>query len=346
MDVHELIEQARQGRYRPVYVLTGAERFLVERAVRHLRAACLGDGPSGFNDDLFHGSSLSAGTVTSAAKTLPMMAAARFVLVRNAHLAPQSELDLLVPYLEDPCPSTCLVIVADKLDGTRRFTKAAKKQKVLVDAQALKGGAVRAFAVAEARARGHHLGGRAADALAEATGDDLASIDDALERLSLYVGEGAAIEVDAIDACVSRVPTDTIWALVDAVAVRDTRAALAASSSLVAAREAPLRILAMVARQLRMVARMRQALAAGLRGKDATKEAGAPPFKARQLTQAARRFTAPQLGAAFHILSEADRAMKGSKVPAEVVLQDAVLSLCRSDRAVPRRVDRRPRVSG
>ena len=88
----------------------------------------------------------------------------------------------------------------------------------------------------------------------------------------------------------------------------------------------------MVARQLRMVARMRQALASGLRGADAAKEAGAPPFKARDLTASARRFRAAELSEAFSILATADQALKGSKRQPDLVLEEALVRLCQAPR--------------
>lgn len=328
MEIDQLIAQARQGQWQPVHVLAGTERFLLERAVRLLRQVSLGDGPAGFNDDVFHGKGLSAQKVTSAARTLPMMAEARFVLVRDAEAIASAELEHLVGYLEDPSPSTCVVFVATKMDGRSRFVKAAKKMKAYVEAKELKPPQIRGFIAGEAKARGHVLPQDAAEAMVDALGSDLAAIDDALERLSLFVGEGHPIELGAVEACVTRVRTDTIWALVDSVSVRNSSKALSAASSLLADREPPLRILAMVARQLRMVAKMREALAEGLRGPEAAKRAGAPPFKARDLTEAARRFAMADLRLAFEILAEADLALKGSKRAGPVVLEEAILRLC------------------
>ncbi len=134
--------------------------------------------------------------------------------------------------------------------------------------------------------------------------------------------------MDAVEACVTRIATDSIWALVDAVGMRDGKKALHAAGSLLADREPPLRILAMVARQLRIVGRMREALAGGLADKDAALAAGAPPFKARELKESARRFTARGLAAAFGTLADADLALKGSRVPGERVLEEAILALC------------------
>lgn len=343
-DIQTLIVGARDGRYPPVALLTGSERFLVERAVRMLKEACLGDGPGGFNDDLFHGNQgFKSAVVVAAARTLPMMASARFVLARGVDHAPTSELDGLVAYLEAPVDSACLVLTATKLDKRTKLAKAALKAGVLYDAAPLKGGAIRRFALEEAKRRGHRLVGPAAEALVDAVGDDLAGLDDAVERLSLFVGEGKPIEVTDVEGCISRVETESIWTLVDAVGMRKTALALGATGSLLAQREPALRILAMVARQLRMVAGMKAALAQGMDDRSAATAAGAPPFKAREMARAAGRFTDPQLQHAFSVLAEADLALKGSKRPSERVLEEAILRLCAGEPAIRERIPRKVR---
>lgn len=324
----KLLAEARDGRFPPAAVLVGSETFLVERAVGLLRRAVLASGVPGFNDDLFQGQGARGAEIVSTASTLPMMASHRFVLVRHADAMAAAEQEPIAAYLERPSESTCLVVTADKLDGRGKLHKAAKKHGALVEIKPLKGPALRRFASSEARSRGHDLPAEAGHALMDALGDDLSALDDALERLSLYVGDGAPIDLAAVEACVTRVRVDTIWALVDAVSLRDTARAMGAASSLLADREPPLRILAMLARQLRMIARMREALASGMRGPEAAKAAGAPPFKAAELTEAARRFNLASLGRAFETIAATDRLLKGSRQPPDAVLQQAVLRLC------------------
>lgn len=343
-EVTQVIAAARKGRFSPVYLLFGQERFLIERAAELLKRASLGDGPSGFNEDVFHGNaSFSAQQVINAARTLPMMANARYVLARDVDQAPAQELEALAAYFASPVDSACVVLTAEKLDKRSKFVKAAMAAKVAYEAKPMKGAALRGFATEEAKRRGHVMTPRAAQALTDALGEDLAAIDDACERLSLYVGEGATIDVDAVEACVTRVATDSIWALVDAVGARDTKTALSAAGSLLSDREPPLRILAMIARQLRIVARMREGLNAKMSDKDAALAAGAPPFKARELRESARRFTMRELSAAFTTLALADLALKGSRVPPERILEEAVIALCAGRPRVRERIPRRQR---
>lgn len=326
--LNDVTKRASQGSLDPVYVLVGTERLLIERAVDAVRKAVDSMGAAGFNIEIFDGKGLEAARAISAAQTLPMMADKRLVLVRRFDAMTPTEQNHLAQYLSDPSDSACLVMTADKLDGRSKLGKAAKKQGCLIDAKPLRGHDLREFIRAEASSRDHNIAPQAIETLLDAVGDDLAAIDDAMERLSLFVGAGQRIDADAVMQCVTRIRVESIWSLVDAIGLKDRRKGVAAAQSLLDDREPPLRLLAMVARQLRIVARMRQALSEGLRPQEAAKRAGAPPFKAGDLTESARRFTADSLGEAFALIAEADRALKGSKRPPDVVLQDAVLALC------------------
>jgi DNA polymerase-3 subunit delta len=322
-----LIEGARAGSFPPVAVIAGSERLLVERAVAALREAAKAE-PGGFNSDVLQGQGLQAQALINTARMLPMMAQTRFILVRHADAIPAGELDAICAYLKKPVAETCLVFVSEKLDGRSKLSKAAQEVGAFHEAVPPQLRDLPPLLQGEARTRGHQLSLEAAQALAEALGADLSALDDALERISLYVGEGKPIELDAVEASVTHARTDSVWALVDAVGARNKRVAMASAGSLLGSQEPPLRILALVARQLRTIARMRSALKSGLKEQEAAQKAGAPSFKARELAQLARKFDDAHLRRAFATLAEADLLLKGSKVPGPRVLENALLALC------------------
>jgi DNA polymerase-3 subunit delta len=328
LTLEQLIAEAQAGKLPAVCLLTGSERWLLERAVATLRAAALGSAPSGFNDDLFQGQGLSAQRVVSAARTLPMLAARRFVLVRNLDAAAPAELDVLAEYLRAPSPDSCVVLVGEKLDGRAKLVKLGRETGVWFEAEPPRLYEMPRIAQRDAELRGHALSEEGAQALADALGADLAALDDALERLSLFVGAGQPIGAREVESCVAHLRTESVWSLVDAVGERNAQKALGAAASLLGDREPPLRILALIARQLRILAKLRTELAGGLKPQEATQRAGAPPFKARELSAMARRFDDLQLARAFRVIAETDVALKGSKVSGARVLERAVLELC------------------
>jgi DNA polymerase III subunit delta len=326
-DVASLLRTVRKGELEPAYLLVGEEALLKSRAVRAIRRRTLEDGPEGFNEETFEGRGTKASSIVDAARTLPMMAKRRFVLVREADALDAAELTQLASYLEAPIDSACIVLVAEKLDGRSKLAKVAKARGILYEARPLKGAPLLRFIEAEAKDKGKALEPSVAPALVDALGEDLGAVTDAVERLSLFVGERASITLDDVAACVTRARVETIWKLVDAISLKDAKEAIASVTSLLDDRSNALGLLAMIARQLRMIAKMRQALGEGLSTEAAAKIAGVPPFKAQAGRAAARAWTLSALERAFIEIARVERMMKGSRVDQADLLVGLVLSL-------------------
>ena len=81
--LQDVSKRAAKGSLDPVYVLVGSERLLIERAVDAVRKAVDAMGAPGFNIEVFDGKGLDAARVIAAARTLPMMADLRLVLLRH-----------------------------------------------------------------------------------------------------------------------------------------------------------------------------------------------------------------------------------------------------------------------
>lgn len=316
-----LMRSLAKGELLPVYLLGGEEALLRSRAIERIRRLSLADSPEGFNEDTFEGRGLRASAILDAAKTLPMMAERRFILVRDAELLDAAEQGTIARYLESPAPSATLVLVAEKLDGRSRLVKAAKSGGYLFEAKSLKGAALQKFLASEAKSKKTPLAPHAGAALIDAVGEELGALIDAIERLSLYVGEGMSIDLEAIEACITRARVDTIWKLVDSLSMRDAAGALAAADSLLRDRTNALALLAMIARQLRMIAKMRQALSEGMSDNEAAKLAGMPPFKAQAGRAAARKWNLRLFERAFEEIARTERLIKSSRVdPADRVM--------------------------
>src|SRR5690606_40719827 len=127
MDATALARAAQAGELRPFYLLVGEEQFLMRAAVATLRDATLAGGIEGLNYDQLDAGDVGVEAALSLAKTLPMMARKRFVLIRQLERwdgkAPQqkgvSALDRLADYANAPSESTVLVATVPELD-TRR----------------------------------------------------------------------------------------------------------------------------------------------------------------------------------------------------------------------------------
>jgi DNA polymerase-3 subunit delta len=323
MDVDEVLQELAGGRTRPVYVLVGPERWRIDRAVQAIRKATLDEATAAWNLELFGGKDGKAVKILGAARTPPMMGRGRLVLVRDADALDPAEQDAFGPYLEDPNPTTTLVLLAAKLDGRRKLAVAAKKAGAWLDAPAVPERALPSWAMRLAKTLGHDLDGAAAAALVECCGADLYLLDDALQRLGLYVGEGRPITTAAVSACVAPLRSGNVFELVDAIGRRQALRALSLLGQLLDAREPGLRILWWMSRHIRQLVVARETAARDLPGK-----LGVPPFVADKLAQQARGFPPSTLERALDVLSTTDLELKGAKRAERLILEEAVLRLC------------------
>ncbi len=333
----EAIQQARAGKLLPLYLVVGEERWFRDEVETELRSAALAGSVAAFNEDRFTAgdAGLDIDAVVMAARTVPMMAVRRFVAVRGAERWDGSEasvaLDRLAEYAENPVQSTCLVVVASKIDGRRRLTLLAKKQGFLVTCDGLPARAVPAWIVHQCAQRGHGIGQDVAELLAALVGTDLSSLHDGIERLSLYVGDRAIIDETAVSACISRIRTDDTWALVDAVGSRNLGRALSTLADAYDPRDRGLPILGALAWSVRQLARYQAALAAGSSAAEAARRAGVfQPNRASELAAKARAARPQDVERWIVVLAETDVALKSSRRPANAILEEMLTRLCRA----------------
>ena len=157
-DAHEAqLEQIARGELDPIYCLHGAERYLVDRCLAAIRTAVIGGKAApfaSFNHDVFDLREADLGTVVSAARTLPMMAARRLVIGRGIDGVKADELEPLLPYVKDPSPSTCLVLLGDKVDTRFKAFAALRKAGWLHEFASLRDRELPAWIAREARVHG------------------------------------------------------------------------------------------------------------------------------------------------------------------------------------------------
>jgi len=339
--------RAKKGDLPRVLLVSGAESLLASEVLSAVRESVLATGIPGLNDDTFQAGSVKVEEVLSLARTLPMLARERLIVVRdverweekeaktNAKSKPKegrihvSALDQLSDYADKSSPSTVLILVAPGLDKRRRIYTTAKKEGWLVSCETPNRGELSEWVMGRAKSRGAKMNRNVAELLLELLGPALGPLADAIERLALYVGEGQAIDEVAVSECVVRVKTASVWELVGAVGRRDRKTALSVLRDVFDPHDRGLPLLGILAWATRQLLRFDRAKKSGLDSAEAAKAAGAPPFKARELEQQLRALSLPALCRWLELLNLADLELKGgSKRDAEATLTQMVLDMC------------------
>ncbi len=329
---------AGHGVLRPVYVIVGEEQWFADRVVAALRRASDVERTAGFNLQRLHASETSAESVVADARTMPMMARRRVLIVQGVDRWDKDKreddsrahpLDVLADYAASPVDSALLLLVGPKINGSRRLMRAAKKEDFVVSCEPLRRHELPRWIVATARSLGHPLRGGAAESLAELCGPELATVADAVERLSLYVGPGMPIDEDALAATITRVRLDDVWALVDAMAARDLKKTLATLADVSSSRDEGPRLLGAIGSRVRQLLKYEAQRRAGEGPSEAARLAGVAPFKAQDIERTVARLPRGTLERWLMLMAEADLALKGSRRDGEDVLATMLTAMCR-----------------
>ena len=302
----------------------GAERAFVDDALIAVRARVLVGGLADFNHDRTSLKDKRAQEVISMAKTLPVMAKQRLVEVRDADAAVEADVAALAAYCDNPNPETVLCLVFGDIDLRDKLPKLLDKSKValLCRFDHPKEREMPGLVARRAKRLKLKLQTGAADALAITVGTDLTLLERALEKLAIAVD--GDISADDVSTHVADTHLEDAFAFVRAVAVGKREAAIRAVAALQAAREEPLRLIGLLAWQLRQVAQARGLLD---EGKDAARELNLFGDRAAPVLTAARRFDAARHAWRLTLLADADVALKSSRAPAWLLMTRLVQEL-------------------
>jgi len=228
-----------------------------------------------------------------------------------------------------------VVLVGGAVDLRRRLFAACARGGwvwVFPPLDARGGAEARDWIVRLARERGHEIAPAAVEELLERVGVGLGQLAGEIEKASLYAGAGARLDVAHVRAVVARVRGHAAEELSDRLARRDVAGSVRALRRLLAEGEAPLRIVAFLAANLRRALHVAELAEAGLPAEEIARRLGMPPWLvARNLG----RGTAQNLADALRALRRLDQRLKASR-PAAAVFEASVLELAGAGRGVAR----------
>ncbi|MCU1282629.1 MAG: holA [bacterium] len=326
----------REGEPGPLYFLHGKERYLLDRAVDLLRARVLDPRTRDFNYELFYGKEAGASRIAQAARTLPMMAKRRLILVRDADEMKADELGGLVAYVSDPAPESCVVFVGEKADQRLKFFTAFKKHGVILKLDPLYERQLPEFVRGEAKARGVTIAPDALTLIVDEIGAELGQLADAVERLAIYAGDRKQIVAEDVDKVVATTRQRSVFDLANAVGAGDRAQALRVLASMLGARESGVRIVAMLARHLRQLWITSELLQKTRDKFEIAQALGIPPFFADDIIRQARNIDGARAKRMHAALFAADKNLKSSRLDDARILEALILDLTRTSASARR----------
>jgi DNA polymerase-3 subunit delta len=297
-----------------VVLLVGEQAELREAALAELVERVLGDAPRDFNEDRFDlaAPGFDADRVLVAARTLPVLGERRLVRLRGLEGRRASGfLDGgLLGYLDDPAPTTCLLLEAARVDRRLRWVKrVAEVGEVRRCEGPRRPAEVRDWIEARIRAEGKRAGRGAAGSLFDLVGADLDRLAREVEKVCLYVGDRERVSSEDVAEVTGQLRPRALWELTDAIGGRDLGSALRVLGDLQRQGEAPLAVIGALANHFRRLVRARECRP--LEPSEVQRRLALHPFAAKKLVEQARRLEPWRLRRCLDEIRRADDAVKG-----------------------------------
>lgn len=341
---------------KPVTILVGEERFLLQRELEAIEKATLGGPMDDLNRSRFTAGSDPFSLILDTCQSLPMMAEFRLVIVdageklfrkKKAADASESEGDgsdesdlsdesdtsaksfdqLWLHYLANPSPSTRLVVLATKIDTRLKVWKTAQALGYVTSFKVPYADKMPAWVSDEARQKGLSLTPGAARALAESIGTNLLAQATTLEKLAVYAHPRTQITEQDVGTLVSDL-SRTVFDLARAVGQRQFSQSQHLLENVLLSGEPPQKLFFMITRHFRLLRLARVGLDRRLGEMELARLVQVSPFFVKEYAQQAKAFSAKALQKIHTLLLKTDRQMKRGN--ARVALDEFLVGVCRN----------------
>nr|MDD6336164.1 DNA polymerase III subunit delta [bacterium] len=327
MDARGLVKHLEGGALLPFYLVYGEEHYAAERMAERIVAAAQPDGDGGMDRETLP-SDTTPDQIVACARTLAWIAPKRVVIVKDyaplmSTKAKAADQGVLEDYLKAPEMGTVLLFLCrGTVDKRSRLYKRLSGGEVycppLKEAEAI------SWVQANAKRRGGAVEPQAARLMVAMVGIDAMALSQELDKL-LSASLGRSITVADVEALVTRNISYKVFQLADYAAEGDRARAVALLEDMLQAGEAPVYLMAMLARQYRQLLMVRLMKDSGIPPAQMEQVLKVPSFAINRSLKQAMRYTLAQLKAAVTHLAGQDWAFKSGAVRDDrLALEEAV----------------------
>jgi len=328
MTAQEFETNLRKGAIPTICYLYGEESFLVDRATRLLLDRAIDASLKDFNYNVFYGNESKGIDIADTAQTLPMFAERRAVLVKRAESLSAAACEVLLPYIQNPAASTCLIFSGAKIDQRKKFFTELKKHGDLVEFKRLYDNKLSPFIQGEATVHGKPIEPAAADLLSFLIGNNLQELSSQIEKLVVFAGDRPRITLEDVRAVASSSKAFTVFELARYLCARDLHNTLKSLDTLFRNGEETPMMIGALSRHFRQLWRVREMLDRKVAKADIGREVGINPYFLDDMIVQARNFKRGELRGIFSELYRCDLASKTGGGQPYTLMHGLVTGIC------------------
>lgn len=327
--MNQLIQDIKTNQIKNVYLLYGEETYLKKQYKKKLQDAVVSPEDT-INLNCYEGKNISVKEVIDQAETMPFFSDKRLLVLENSGFF-KNAVPEMAEYLEQMPETTVIMFVEEEVDKRNKLFKVVKNKGRVVNFERQKADTLFRWILGILKREGKNITRSTMELFLEKTGDDMENISMELEKLLCYTMDREVITSEDVETICTTQTVNKVFAMVDAIAEKQQKKALDLYYDLLTLKEAPMRILFLIARQFHILLLVKELRDQGYNGSTLAEKASVPPFTVKNYVRQAGYFTMDQLRRGITLMVETEEAVKTGKLSDTLAVELIIVQMSKKE---------------
>ncbi|SFL33581.1 DNA polymerase III, delta subunit [Paenibacillus sp. 1_12] len=337
MDFKTALRSIQKGTFAPLYVCFGTESYLIQEFLQKLTSNLIDPQDAAFAVSRYDLAETSIDRVIEEAEELPFIGPRKLLVATNALFLTgakdsskvEHKPERLLEYLKSPADFSVIVLTvgAEKLDERKKLVKSLKEKDYLISCASLSADELGQWLKGEADKAGITFASGVQEQFIMYTGTNLQTLSSELDKCAMFVGRGGTITTEILDQLVTRSIEQNIFLLIEHIVQLKLDKAFTMLAELLRRKEEPIKIMALIARQFRIMYQVKDLQQQGYSQQQIASQISLHPYAVKIAAGQSNRFEVSQLLNILDQLSDLDYQMKSGKIDKALGLELFLLKL-------------------
>ena len=320
-----LVQDLKTGNFKHIYLLTGEEVYLRSQYKKKLQEALVSPDDI-VNINFYQGKGISVQELIDQAETMPFFSERRLLVIEDSGFFKSASPEL-AEYLEQVPETTYFLFVENDVDKRGKLYKTVKKNGAVAEFSSQTEDTLMRWILGILKKEQKNITRPTMELFLEKTGTDMNQISMELEKLLSYTLGKEIITAEDVEAVCTTQTVNQIFEMINAMAQKNQRRALDLYYDLLALKEAPMRILYLIARQFNQIMQISELSSQGLGREAIAEKLGIQSFIVRNGLRYARSFSQEQLRYAVETAVQTETDVKTGKLDEKLAVELVIVEM-------------------
>ncbi|WP_246005636.1 DNA polymerase III subunit delta [Companilactobacillus insicii] len=328
LKIAELKHNLKEGKIDNVYFVTGDEQVFIKDIQSTFKNLLLPEERD-MNFSTFDLEDVSIDDMINEAISAPFFGERRLVFVDRPYFLTSERVktsfdqnvDLLTRYIQNPTPSTILVIFATypKLDSRKKIVKQLKKIATTIDASQMDSHLLVKTIRELLQSDNYNIDNDALELLINKTQGNYSQIINQMDKLKLYALQSKKIDIKAVEELVPQSLDDNVFELMNQILSKNVYQAEELYHQFLLQKIDPILLVAIIMSQLRTLIQTRVLSSRGLTEATIAKNLKIHPYRVKMTLKQSKNMNISQLTEMFHSIVDLDYQIKSGQGDKELL---------------------------